>query len=120
MSLLIIASALLLNNGVGTLPVFIQPREELEKLTGPPHSSDGRFMQRSLYNIIWNCFTTIFICTWVSVHPNISAPGEVHLKALWTRIKLMLWTLIMPELIFTWAVKQWLAARMIAKLYKGG
>lgn len=121
MSFLIIAFALLLSreNGVGTLPIFIQPREELEKLTGPPRSSDGQFMQRNLYNIVWNCFATIFICTWVSVHPNIPAPGEARLKALWTRIKLTFWTMIMPELIFTWAVKQWLAAREIAKIYKG-
>jgi len=35
------------------------------------------------------------------------------------RIKLMLWTLLVPELILIWAVKQWLAAGYIAGMFKG-
>jgi hypothetical protein len=30
---------------------------------------------RTLLGIIWSCVTTIFLCTWVSIHPNIPEPA---------------------------------------------
>ncbi|KAJ7121063.1 hypothetical protein C8R44DRAFT_736754 [Mycena epipterygia] len=33
-------------------------------------SCDNVYSSRGLFDIIWGCFTTIFACTWVSVHPN--------------------------------------------------
>jgi len=75
--------------------------------------------KRTQYEIIWNCLTTIVICTWVSIHPNIPPPHKGHLGVFWRRIKLMLWSLIVPELILGWAFRQWIAAREIEREFKG-
>jgi hypothetical protein len=29
---------------------------------------------RTLLGIIWSCITTVFLCTWVAIHPNIPEP----------------------------------------------
>ena len=83
-------------------------------------SSQNQTNTRSRFNIIWNCWTIIFICTWVSIHPNIPSPREKPLPALWRRAKLMLWALIVPELILAWAIRQWIAAKMIEEEFKMG
>ena len=31
---------------------------------------------RTRFNIIWTCVSTIFICTWVAIHPNIPTRGD--------------------------------------------
>jgi hypothetical protein len=74
--------------------------------------------QRSLWDILWSCLSTIFLCTWVSVHPNIPPSGETQWKTGLRRLELMLWALIAPELIIYWAVRQWYGARaMFEKFY---
>jgi len=74
---------------------------------------------RTRFDIIWTCVSTLFICTWVAIHPNVPPRGEGHIRSLWRRIKLMLWTLVVPELILIWAYRQWAAARYIAELFEG-
>jgi hypothetical protein len=74
---------------------------------------------RSELDIVLSCWATVFICAWVSIHPNIPPSGEKPLRALWTRITLMFWALVVPELILAWAVKQWLAARAIEHAFRG-
>jgi len=76
----------------------------------------GGASERSLFSIIWACFSTTFICTWVSVHSNIP-PHEGNWKSFIRRLKLMFWALIAPELILAWAVKQWFAAAKVASFY---
>ena len=75
--------------------------------------------QRTIWNIIWSCLATIFACSWVSVHPNIPAPEESWWRIFLRRLELMFWAVIGPELIITWALRQWLGARDLQKLYKG-
>ena len=75
--------------------------------------------QRSLWDILWACFATLFACAWVSVHPNIPAPNESSLRIFLRRLELMFWTVIGPEFIISWAFRQWLGARELEKLYKG-
>ena len=72
---------------------------------------------RTRFDIIWTCASTLFICTWVAIHPNVPR-DEGPIRSLGRRIKLMLWTLLVPELILIWAYRQWSAARYYAKLYK--
>ncbi|KAF7327373.1 hypothetical protein MKEN_00314900 [Mycena kentingensis (nom. inval.)] len=85
------------------------------------------------FDIIWGCLTTIFACTWVSVHPNVPprrAPRPAdgassreriwwsvygYLSSFWHRFKLMLVAVIAPELMFGFAGRQFLAARMFSK-----
>ena len=75
--------------------------------------------QRSITDILWSCFATLFVCTWVSVHPNIPGPDEGFWKVALRRLELMLWALICPELIIGWAFRQWLAARWLRDQYGG-
>ena len=75
--------------------------------------------QRSVWDILWSCLATLFACSWVSVHPNIPSPNESRWRIFFRRLELMFWAVIGPEMIITWALRQWLSARRIEKLYKG-
>ena len=75
--------------------------------------------QRTIWDILWSCLATIFACAWVSVHPNIPAPNESSSRILLRRLELMFWAVVSPEMIITWALRQWSGARRLEKLYKG-
>ena len=75
--------------------------------------------QRSILDILWSCLATIFACSWVSIHPNIPAPNESSWRILLRRLELMFWALFSPEMIITWAFRQWSGARHLEKLYRG-
>jgi hypothetical protein len=96
-------------HSIGAVPIPLQAE---------PSSQDD-LSKRSLYSIIYNCFSTIFICVWVSVHPNIP-PRQCGTRALWRQLKLMAWSLIAPEMVLVWAVKQWFAASRIRDTYNEG
>ncbi|KAJ7079006.1 hypothetical protein C8R44DRAFT_754723 [Mycena epipterygia] len=55
--------------------------------------------RRSLFGIVWGCVTTIFACTWVSVHPNVPPPNQGRLRLFWRRLKMMFIAVIAPELM---------------------
>ena len=76
--------------------------------------------QRSLWDILWSCLATIFACSWVSVHPNIPASNESWWRISLRRLELMFWAVVSPEMIISWAFRQWFGARDLEKLYKGG
>ena len=76
--------------------------------------------QRTIWDILWSCLATIFACSWVSVHPNIPAPNESSRRIFLRRLELMFWAVVSPEMIITWALRQWFGARNLEKLYKGG
>ena len=75
--------------------------------------------QRTLWDILWSCLATIFACSWVSVHPNIPGPNESSRRIFLRRLELMFWAVVGPEMIITWALRQWSGARALEKLYKG-
>ena len=75
--------------------------------------------QRSIWDILWSCFATILACSWVSVHPNIPAPNESRWRIFLRRLELMFWAVIGPEMIITWALRQWISALILERLYKG-
>ena len=74
----------------------------------------------TIWDIFWSCLATIFACSWVSVHPNNPSPNESSWRIFLRRLELMFWAVIAPEMIITWALRQWLGARHLEKLYKGG
>ncbi|KAJ8514777.1 hypothetical protein ONZ45_g7726 [Pleurotus djamor] len=72
---------------------------------------------RSAIQIVWSCLFIIFTCTWTAIHPNVP-PAKVSLskwRNLWWRIKIMLWTLMLPEMMVSWATWQWKEARKISR-----
>ena len=76
--------------------------------------------QRTIWDILWGCLATIFACSWVSVHPNIPGPNESSWRIFLRRLELMFWVVTAPEMIITWAFRQWSGARHLKKIYKGG
>ena len=87
---------------------------------------------RTIWNIIWSCLITIFSCTWVAVHPNIPCPKKREAKNCfqkWVcnplllfashRLPLFICTLLVPEYILAWAIRQSFSARRIASQNKG-
>ena len=62
---------------------------------------------------------TIFGCTWVAVHPNIPDAEEKWFTTALRRLQLLMMALIAPEFMIIWAMRQWFAARSLAKKYKG-
>ena len=82
---------------------------------------------RSLLSIIWSCITTIFLCTWVAVHPNVPEPVDTRDMGFWRKranqlacffkdkMVMFICALLVPEYVLAWAIRQWLMARKIAK-----
>ena len=91
-------------------------------------SGDSQVQQRTLYGITWGCLTTIFLCTWVSIHPNIAfrpkkRDGSRFEKWIQDplyhfvtyKLPLFFWALLVPEYILAWSVRQYLKAGEIQK-----
>jgi hypothetical protein len=82
---------------------------------------------RTLLGIIWSCLSTIFLCTWVAIHPNIPATEDTETMGFWerrkyslyqaftTKLPLFLCALFVPEYILAWAIRQRMVAGKIAK-----
>ncbi|KAJ3499910.1 hypothetical protein NLJ89_g10022 [Agrocybe chaxingu] len=86
------------------------PREDPAGDTNPAN-------ERHLISIIWNCLTTIFLCTWVSVHQNVPPQEDSRATKLGRRLQAMVWTLIVPELTLALAARQHFSARRVAKTF---
>ncbi|KIK62344.1 hypothetical protein GYMLUDRAFT_243000 [Collybiopsis luxurians FD-317 M1] len=78
-------------------------------------SCDNLYHCRSLLQLIWSCVSVLVACTWVSVHPNVPAADESFWRTSGRKIALMTVTLIAPEVVVLWAVRQWFAARKLSK-----
>jgi hypothetical protein len=103
---------IVLNNGnVDAVPILID--NPIATTTDDSKS----VMRRTLFGIIWSCVSTIIICAWTAVHPNVPPPNQW--KARWNRLKIMFWMIIAPELVLAWAVRQFFAARKIRDEYNG-
>ncbi|KAF5339478.1 hypothetical protein D9758_015326 [Tetrapyrgos nigripes] len=76
---------------------------------------------RTTKDIVTSCLTVIILCTWTSVHPNVpnlcrsEHPALVFLD----RAKIFFVAFVAPELMVLWSIRQWVAARRMAKRYKG-
>jgi hypothetical protein len=83
---------------------------------------------RKLDEIIWSCITTIFACTWLTLHPNIPPPSDKKNSSFQQKCSLAIMRLIRhqllpfivalmaPEWILAWAMQQWVVANQIAKI----
>ncbi|KAF8644460.1 hypothetical protein AX16_008447 [Volvariella volvacea WC 439] len=70
---------------------------------------------RSTWELIWNCVGTIFVCTYVAIHPNIPNKDATKWEKMWQRIKTCVYALLAPEAIIMLAMRQRFAAAKIAK-----
>ena len=97
-------------------------------------SCDDIHTCRTLYSIVQTCLATIFACVWVAVHRNIPAPKSVPdpnsnpgpiekaTQWLWSKIRdlrqpfiVFSVTLLAPEWVLAWAVRQRFRAHRLAK-----
>jgi hypothetical protein len=69
---------------------------------------------RTLWDVIWSCAATLFACTWTAIHPNIPGMDEGTFAIYRHRLFIMILALIAPELIITWAARQFFSARKAA------
>ncbi|KAF8171311.1 hypothetical protein BJ912DRAFT_911624 [Pholiota molesta] len=81
------------------------------------HDTQSHFGQRSVNDIVVSCFATLYACTWSAIHPNIPAPTDSWWTCFKRQIVTMVYALLAPELITTWALRQRLAARRIMNEY---
>ncbi|KAF5309544.1 hypothetical protein D9619_012323 [Psilocybe cf. subviscida] len=70
---------------------------------------------RSTTDIIWSCVATIFACTWISVHPNVSGFNTSWTRRIKDRIFLMFWGIAAPEFLVIFAYRQWIGSRDISE-----
>ncbi|KAJ7148488.1 hypothetical protein C8R43DRAFT_889063 [Mycena crocata] len=79
------------------------------------NSCDDIHSCRRRFDIVWSCLATIFVCTWVSVHPNLPPPNQ---SLLWRKLRMMLITVVAPEVMMGFAWRQFYAARSFEKDFK--
>ena len=89
-------------------------------------AQDYAMQYRTLLSIVWSCITTILLCIWVTMHPNMPEPVNTKklgwLKALkihiprFIRSSLVhfLTALLAPEWIFSMSLQQSSAAEELA------
>ncbi|KAG2033091.1 hypothetical protein BDR03DRAFT_968430 [Suillus americanus] len=70
---------------------------------------------RTLWNILLSCGLTLFACTWTAIHTNIPGVNEGVVAVTSRRLFIMVVALISPELMITWATRQFFSARQAAK-----
>ncbi|KAJ7727081.1 hypothetical protein B0H16DRAFT_1779812 [Mycena metata] len=54
---------------------------------------------RTLFDIVWGCLATIFACIWVALHQNVPDPKLGWFSLLMRKLRMMLVTIIAPELV---------------------
>ena len=89
--------------------------------SGSPHlfgRDDTCPEHRSIADIFWSCLATTFLCTWVTVHPNVPPQGEPLLVSTLRRLHIMIWALLCPEIVLAWAARQWIAAKKIHEAFE--
>ncbi|KZP12330.1 hypothetical protein FIBSPDRAFT_836380 [Athelia psychrophila] len=70
---------------------------------------------RTLWNIVWTCFVTVFACIWVSIHRNVVLDSESAVDAFLDRLRIAALTILVPEYTLAWAVRQWIVARQLSE-----
>jgi hypothetical protein len=77
--------------------------------------SSSSCTSRTSWDIIWGCIATLFACAWTATHPNIPGVDEGKVSVASRRLFIMAMALIAPELIITWAARQYFSAHKAAK-----
>ncbi|THU88177.1 hypothetical protein K435DRAFT_680375 [Dendrothele bispora CBS 962.96] len=82
---------------------------------------------RTVEEILYSCLAVVFACTWVAIHPNIPRQFKLHspinrsdeiadsftisgARVFAQDVITMILSLLAPELIILWALRQWFAA----------
>lgn len=113
----VLLPALFLAGGLNGLPLFVRQVPTVIKSSLSVRDVEDCVAQRTVWTIVWSCLLTIFACTWTAVHPNIPGPADSGWARLKRRIVVMIYAMIAPEMIATWAMRQYFGARLIMNDY---
>lgn len=80
-----------------------------------PPALPGEDGSRTVLSISWSCLSTIAACIYGSTHPNIPEHNASWWGAIQSKLVVAFYTLLAPELVIWWAMRQYLGARAIAK-----
>ncbi|KAK0461505.1 hypothetical protein IW261DRAFT_1409218 [Armillaria novae-zelandiae] len=82
-----------------------------------PSNDDGKPVctgdRRTLWSIVWSCIATIFVCTWIAIHPDV--PGRKittkgAISCVIQRAMVMVMAILAPEFIVGWAASQFITS----------
>ncbi|KAF8644494.1 hypothetical protein AX16_008434 [Volvariella volvacea WC 439] len=73
---------------------------------------------RSTSELVWNCLGTIFVCTYVAIHPNMPDRNASSRQKMWQKVKTCLYALLAPEAVIAMAMRQRFLASRIARQYR--
>ncbi|KAF7971481.1 hypothetical protein HWV62_21002 [Athelia sp. TMB] len=128
-----LASSLVVNaSSPLTAPVVSSLSVAVNTTANSTRACDDIHTCRTLYSIVQTCLATIFACVWVAVHRNISGPKTriIHssnpiisvAQSLWAKmldqkqsLVVFLVTLLAPEWVLAWAIRQAIRARQLAR-----
>lgn len=117
------AAALILANWIRAAPVTNKSSPNLS----PPLVANVPFTStcsngvtcRTLWNIVWSGVNTIFLCIWVSFHPDVASTGFTEARVTAVRILSVFFAFLVPEFIVIRAGMQWLEARRHQSSFAG-
>ncbi|KAG1836019.1 hypothetical protein DFJ58DRAFT_619355, partial [Suillus subalutaceus] len=70
---------------------------------------------RTIWTIVSSSVLTLFACIYSAIHANIPSPKDSPHGIIRRQLGVMIMALIAPELIVTWAMRQWLSARHVTR-----
>jgi hypothetical protein len=73
---------------------------------------------RGTFDILWSCGTTILLCCWVSVYPNVGSPSDKWYHPFLDKLNLFCIALLGPDFLFGIAFGQWSKAIESVKVNK--
>jgi hypothetical protein len=100
-----------------TLPPFSPAIHDFQSILTKDNAPSNT---RTMLNIVISCFSTLFACAWIAVHPNIPAPGDSSWKIFRRRMMIMLFVLLAPEMVIIWAARQHRDASILLKKFQAG
>ncbi|PPQ95758.1 hypothetical protein CVT26_015845 [Gymnopilus dilepis] len=117
--MVVLLSLLLLSPRIAAFPVNTTIAElQQSRVDLVAEAAANHLQSRSIWDILWSCLATIFVCSWVSVHPNIPPVEEGFWKVFLRRLELMMWSIVAPTMMILWAARQWIAAKTLTKMYQ--
>lgn len=86
----------------------------LTTIRSAPQFASGWVSQpdgRGTLDIIWLCFSTIFVATWTVLHLNVPAPEESFGRVQIRKVKWLVAAIVVPEVVTVAAFAQRVAAK---------
>jgi len=87
-------------------------------LTGNLVARDDEIHTRTLSSIVLTCLFTLLTCAWCCVRPDIPSPHDSKRRILITKLNIIFWVLVSPEMVAFWSFRQWFEAGRVAEEFK--